>query len=52
VRRRMLAIALALMAITTLAPSAGAESDVDDYICVRSRLLLGDPVCIKWYPGA
>lgn len=54
-RRRLLALVLSLAALTALAPVAGAEQVVEhdtDYVCVRSRMLLGDPVCIKWNPGS
>lgn len=53
-RRKLLATSLALMALTALAPAAGADALVEEdgpYVCVRSALLLGDPICIKYYPS-
>lgn len=54
-RRRLLALALSLMALTVLAPSAGADALVDaeeegPYVCVRSKLILGDPICVELFP--
>jgi hypothetical protein len=52
-RRKLLATSLALVALTAFAPTAGAEEAVEvedrDYICIRSRPLLGDrSICIKF----
>jgi hypothetical protein len=56
-RRRLLASALALAAALVIAPAAGAEQPVsvdgagtDPHVCVRSRLLLDDPICVFWDP--
>ncbi len=60
-RRKLMAATVALVALTAFAPGAGAEGigtddagveERADYICIRSRLILGDPVCIKYYPGS
>ncbi len=52
-RRKSLAILFTALALTSLGTAAGAsqtEAEMD-YVCIRSRLLLGDPVCIHYTPG-
>ncbi len=50
-RRKFLAIVLTALALTSLGSAAGAAEEQRDYVCIRSRLLLGDPVCIHYSPS-
>jgi hypothetical protein len=56
-RRRLLALSLALASLLLLAPAAGADTvavgEDEPYVCIRSRPLFGDQaLCVKYYPGA